>query len=72
MAISLRQLWPIDNLRDYKVHFGRRYCQYNPLDEWVRDRAEWRRWQQTRPGGANVFNRRYIFSLMDFYHEEDI
>lgn len=71
MAILLNDLWPINDPKNYKVHFGHRASGVEPLDEWVRDRAEWERWQQTRPK-SNDFNRPYIFSLMDFYHEADV
>lgn len=45
----------------------------DPLDDWVSDPRIWQRWQEyksTNP--SSVFNRRFIFSLMQFYHETDI
>ena len=71
--ISLRDIWPIDNETDYKVHFARRNKDDDdsePLNVWVRDPSEWPGWQQYYPG-RNDFNRTFIFSLMKFYHEED-
>ena len=83
--ILLRDIWPIEKVDDYKVHFARsvknedndkvhsarRNSKTEPLDEWVRDRWEaWRGWQEHRPN-YNEFNRTFIFSLMKFYHEED-
>jgi len=67
MTILLKDIWPIGNLNDYKVHFAREN-QYGsrPLDVWVRDRQEWRGWQESRP---SAFKRSHIFSLMQFYHE---
>ena len=70
MTIKLKDIWLIENLREYKIHFGRWNGEQQPLDAWVRDRAEWVKWQETKPG-RDVFNREYIFSLMDFYHEQD-
>ena len=71
MTILLHNIWPIRDVNDQKVHWGRWNGEAQPLDEWVRDRNIWRKWQEYRPG-RNEFNRRYIFSLMDFYHEEGV
>ncbi len=70
-AILLKDIWPIKNPRDYKVHFGRWNGRHQPLDEWVKDRSRWVGWQEYRPNN-NAFNRPYIFSLMRFYHEKDV
>ena len=70
-AILLKDIWPIETPRYYKVHFGRWNGVVQPLDEWVRDRSLWVMWQRSRPR-TNAFNRPYIFSLMDFYHEKDV
>ena len=69
--ILLRDIWPIENVTDYKVHFGRWNGDTHPLDAWVRNPAEWEGWQQSRPGRADVWNRKFIFSLMQFYDEQD-
>lgn len=71
MTILLRDIWTIDDVEDHKVHWGRWNGEAQPLDEWVRDPDIWREWQAYWPG-RNEFNRKYIFSLMDFYHEEDV
>ena len=69
--ILLKHIWPIKNVGDYKVHFARRNeKKLEPLDDWAHDRKKWVRWQQYWPG-RDDFNRRYIFSLMNFYHETD-
>ena len=70
-AILLKDIWPIEPPRDYKIHFGRWNGWHQPLDEWVSDRSRWVGWQRYRPK-RNEFNRPYIFSLMDFYHEKDV
>jgi hypothetical protein len=41
------------------------------LEVSVRDKGEWQGWQEYRPS-RNDFNRPYIFSLIQFYHETDI
>ena len=67
----LSDLWQIDDQTDFKLHFARFNGENQPLDVWARDHSEWIRWQEYRPG-RNDFNRRYIFSVMQFYHEPDI
>ena len=69
-VITLKDIWPIENPKDYKVHFGRENRWNETLDEWVSDRSRWVGWQAYRPKN-NAFKRPYIFSLMDFYHEKD-
>ena len=64
--ILLKDIWPIENVSDYKVHFARWNGSDQPLDEWVKDRSIWRGWQEFRPT-KNEFSRRYIFSLMNFH-----
>ncbi len=67
--ILLKNIWQIENPHEYKVHFGWWNGQAQPLDEWANDRSRWVVWQQYRT--KDEFNRRYIFSLMNFYHEKD-
>ena len=69
-TILLKDIWACENISDYKVHFGRWNGEYEPLDEWVSDRCKWKGWQEYRPK-SDMFNRPYIFSLMNFYHEPD-
>ncbi len=71
-SILLKDIWPVNNVENYKIHFGRWYKegQVYPLDEWVSDSSKWKEWQEYRPG-KNEFNREFIFSVMDFYHEND-
>jgi hypothetical protein len=70
MTILLSEVWPIGNLRDYKLHFARWNGDAQPLDVWVRSREEWQGWQEYWPN-RNDFNRPYVFSLIQFYHEVD-
>lgn len=72
MTIFLKNIWSIENPNEYKIHFARYDNQSHsrPLDVWVRRRSEWQGWQEYYPG-RNDFNRPYIFSLMQFYHEPE-
>ena len=70
-AILLKDILPIDKPREYKVHFACWNGDVQPLDDWVQDRSNWQRWQEYRPK-KDMFNRPYIFSLTDFYHEQDV
>jgi hypothetical protein len=71
MTIRLSDIWPISAPESYKVHFARWNGENQPLEVWVRDRREWQGWQEYRPA-RDDFNRPFIFSLVQFYHEPDI
>ena len=71
MSIKLKDIWPIENVRNYKVHFARYNGHNEPLDEWLEDPDNWVDWQAYRPQ-RNEFNRDFIFTLMRFYPEEDV
>jgi hypothetical protein len=70
-GIALSDILPIQHTDAYKIHFARWNKTGHPLDVFVRDRAAWRSWQEYRPF-RNDFNRKFIFSLAQFYHETDI
>jgi hypothetical protein len=70
MAIMLKDVLPIKELRDYKVHFARWNKRNQPLDVFTKDRIEWQGWQEYRPA-RDDFNRPLIFSLASFYHEPE-
>jgi hypothetical protein len=53
------------------VHFARWNDVDQPLEVWARDKQEWHGWQEYWPG-RDDFNRPYIFSLIQFYHETDV
>lgn len=76
MSIKLKDIWPIENVGDYKVHFARRVTGEDgiarePLNVWLSNKCDWVGWQKNRPQ-KNEFNREFIFSLMRFYSEEDV
>ena len=70
MPILLRDIWSIENPADYKIHFARWNQHSQPLEVFARDRREWQEWQEYKPG-RDDFNRPLIFSLIQFYHEQD-
>lgn len=70
MTILLRDVWPISVPEVYKLHFARWNGENQPLEVWVRDSQEWQGWQEYRPK-RDDFNRPFIFSLIQFYHEPD-
>ena len=70
MTLLLHDIFPIAAPNDYKLHFARWNRDNQPLEVWVRDREEWQGWQEYRPA-RNDFNRSYIFTLIQFYHEAD-
>ena len=41
MPILLKDIWSIDNLTDYKIHFARYNQRSQPLDVWLRSKTEW-------------------------------
>ena len=71
--ILLKDIWEIENVEDYKVHFAKYNRKTEPLDDWVSDPQIWQGWQEYKSNSkGSVFNRQFIFSLMRFYHETDI
>ena len=70
MTLLLHDMFPIAEPNNYKLHFARWNRENQPLEVWVRDRDEWQGWQEYRPA-RNDFNRPYIFTLIQFYHETD-
>jgi len=71
MSIKLAKLLPIQKLDDYKLHLACWNGKDQPLDVFVRNRDEWEGWNSYR-GQRNRFNRRYIFSLIEFYPESNV
>ncbi len=69
--IMLKEVFPIENLSDYKVHFAKWNQKNQPLDVFTKDRQQWQSWQEYRPS-RDEFNRPMIFALASFYHEPAI
>ncbi len=70
-AIKVSNLFNIDEseMRDYKLHLACR-SGHHPLDLYIQDQSNWVDWNQWRRN-YDDFNRKYIFGLMDFYHEKN-
>jgi hypothetical protein len=71
MLLSLQSVLPIPNPEKYKAHLACWNQHYQPLDVFVRDRNEWHQWNTWR-SQKDDFNREFIFSLIDFYPEQNI
>lgn len=71
MSIKLTDILELKNESDYKVHLANWNGNNQPLDIFVSDKEIWKGWNSWR-GEKDDFNRRFIFSLMDFYHEPDV
>ena len=68
MPIPLSALILLDPIDDYKIHFGNWNQHERPLDVFARSRQEWQGWNEYRaPGSKNDFNKRFIFSLIQYY-----
>ncbi len=68
--IKLHQILPIQKLETYKLHTATWNGELNPLDVFVKDFEAWKYWNRWKPQ-SNVFNRDYIFSIIDFYPENN-
>lgn len=69
--ISIQSIFNLENPRDYKFHCARWNGKRQPLDVYVEDKSDWFCWNTWR-SSKNEFTRKYIFSLMNFYPENDI
>lgn len=66
--IPIQNIIQIQNPSQYKLHLGVWNGEHNPLDLFVQDFNHWKGWNEWK-GTRNEFNRKYIFSLIDYYHE---
>lgn len=66
--IELKDILPLKNLKEYKLHLGCFDRVNQPLDLFVSDFNKWKAWNEWI-GKKNDFNRKYIFSVIDYYHE---
>lgn len=57
-----------EELRTYKLHLAAYNGAIQPLDVFVRDKEEWREWNEWR-GNKDDFNRDYILGLIPDYHK---
>lgn len=69
-SLKLSSVFPNLDPMDFKIHFARCANGIEPLDEYIEGMDIWKEWN-TYSNGKNWFNRKYIFSLINFYPEED-
>lgn len=60
----------IKNMGEYKIHFAKE-SDTRPLDAFMRSMEEWARWNMYSRNGKNDYNKTYIFSLIEFYPENN-
>lgn len=68
MSIKLSDILKFEDPSEFKVHLANWNGHQNPLDVFVSNKEEWKGWNSWR-SEKDDFNRKYIFSLMEYYHE---
>lgn len=68
MGIKLTDILEFEDEKKYKVHLANWNGHNQPLDIFVSSKKDWEGWNSWR-SEKDDFNRQYIFSLMDYYHE---
>lgn len=68
--LLLSSVFPIESPAHYKLHLACWNQVKQPLDVFVSDKEEWKGWNSYR-GNRDDFSREYIFSLIDFYPQEN-
>lgn len=68
MDIALSDIFFIKNTNEYKIHMACWNGKTQPLDVFIENQKEWKRWNMWR-GQNDDFNRKYIFSLINFHYE---
>lgn len=59
-----------EEIKKFKLHLAFRVNGTEPLDVFIRDKEEWKGWNEFKDeGGKNVWNREYIFTLIPDYHK---
>lgn len=69
-TIHVSEILKLKNISEYKFHAARWNNSEQPLDVFVRSKKEWFGWNTWR-NNKDEFSRNYIFSLIDFYPEEN-
>lgn len=69
--ILIQSLFNLQVPSDYKFHCARWNREREPLDVYVESKSDWFDWNTWR-SSKDEFTRKYIFSLIDFYPENDI
>lgn len=68
--IRVGDIFPIENQDDYKIHFAVWNQKEQPLNVFLSSVAEFQAWNEHK-GKSNIWTKKYIFSLVDFYHEKN-
>lgn len=68
VVIKISDIFNLKNLDEYKLHLGCWNGHHQPLNLFVEDFNNWKAWNEWF-GSKNEFNRKYIFSVIDYYHE---
>ena len=66
--IKIDEVLNFPDEKRYKVHLANWNGESHPLDVFVKSKDEWKNWNSWR-SERDDFNRQYIFSLMEYYHE---
>lgn len=69
--IKLKTIFPNLDPLDYKLHFAKNAYGTEPLDVFLESFEAWKRWNSSSAGGKDSYNRKYIFSLIKLYSEEN-
>jgi hypothetical protein len=69
LSLHITDIFNLEAYDKYKLHLGCFNGDDNPLDLYVEDEEEWKRWNEWRNPKTfkNEWNRDYIFSLIQFY-----
>lgn len=68
MEILLNDIMGFENPQAYKLHLASWNGTVHPLDVFVRSKEDWKGWNSWR-SEKDDFNRQFIFSLIEYYHE---
>ena len=73
MEIKISDFIKLEEFDKYKLHLGSYNGESHPLDLYIKDEEEWKRWNEWRNSETfkNEWNRDYIFSLIQFYPKEN-
>jgi len=69
--IFVKDILPLDNQNDFKIQFAVWDNKDQPLNVFLSSAKEFQSWNEYK-GNANIWTKKYIFSLVDFYHEQNV
>jgi len=70
MGIKLSEILNFEDSSKFKIHLANWNGHNHPLDVFVNSKEDWKEWNSWR-SERDDFNRKYIFSLMEYYHEQN-